>query len=65
MRGILGPHRDIGGLTKTMALPGGHCAIDAGDPAGCKDITGALLATDQRGSARPKGGRCDRGAYEK
>jgi hypothetical protein len=42
-------------------LPGSP-AIDAGDPAGCTDATGAPLARDQRDAARV--GRCDLGAYE-
>lgn len=37
-------------------------AIDVGDPTGCKDDTGKLLTTDQRGVERL--GRCDIGAYE-
>jgi len=37
-------------------------AIDAGNPAGCTDHQGNLLATDQRGA--PRAGRCDIGAYE-
>ena len=37
-------------------------AIDAGDPAGCKDHLGNPLDTDQRGIARL--GRCDIGSYE-
>lgn len=43
--------------------------IDAGDPAGCKDNTGATLLTDQRGVARPSTASgvsavCDVGAVE-
>lgn len=53
-----------GGPTETAALTGGSPAIDAGDPAGCVDSTGALLTVDQRGARRPAGGRCDIGAYE-
>jgi hypothetical protein len=37
-------------------------AIDAGDPAGCRDHLGNPLDTDQRGIARV--GRCDIGSYE-
>ncbi|MFQ5615486.1 MAG: choice-of-anchor Q domain-containing protein [Anaerolineales bacterium] len=37
-------------------------AIDAGDPAGCKDMNGNPLSTDQRGVSRV--GRCDIGSYE-
>jgi hypothetical protein len=42
-------------------LPGSP-AIDAGNPAGCKDHQGNPLGTDQRGVARM--GRCDIGSYE-
>ena len=37
-------------------------AIDAGNPAGCKDDLGNPLNTDERGL--PRVGRCDMGAYE-
>jgi hypothetical protein len=43
-------------------------AIDAGNPSGCKDSSGHLLTTDQRGMPRhdPEDtGGCDMGAYEK
>ena len=52
-----------GGYSKTLALPAGSPAIDAGDPATCP-------AVDQRGFFRPidgdgvDGPRCDMGAYE-
>jgi hypothetical protein len=48
----------------THALLPSSPAIDAGNPAGCKDQNGNLLTTDQRGIARPQGGRCDIGAFE-
>ena len=63
----LGTLRKNGGPTKTMALPKGSPALDAGNPAGCRDFAGNLLATDQRGLPRPGGGEstgCDMGAYE-
>jgi uncharacterized repeat protein (TIGR01451 family) len=47
---------------KYHPLMEGSAAVDAGNPAGCTDHTGALLVTDQRGAARV--GRCDIGAYE-
>ena len=53
-----------GGPTETAALTGGSPALNAGDPTGCVDGTGALLTVDQRGVRRPAGGRCDIGAYE-
>jgi hypothetical protein len=53
-----------GGLTPTHALLSDSPAIDAGDPAGCKDTFGALLVADQRGAQRPQGPKCDVGAFE-
>jgi hypothetical protein len=55
-----------GGPTPTEALLSGSPAINAGDPAGCTDLLGDPLSTDQRGVIRPQptGGRCDIGAYE-
>lgn len=46
-----------GGATATHALLPGNPAINAGSPDSC-------LAVDQRGVARPQGGRCDIGAFE-
>lgn len=63
----LGPLRNNGGPTQTMALPVGSPALDAGNPAGCRDFSGNLLTTDQRGKPRPGTGEttgCDMGAYE-
>lgn len=40
----------------------GSPAIDAGNPAGCKNSLGVLLNADQRGAPRTR--RCDIGAYE-
>ena len=55
----LGPLRNNGGPTQTMALLSGSPAINAGDPATTGDY-------DQRGPgyARVKGGRIDIGAFE-
>ncbi len=71
---LLGPLRNNGGPTETHALLAGSPAIDAGHPGtmlisnGCRDALGALMATDQRGFARPANGgkslRCDIGAFE-
>jgi hypothetical protein len=57
-----------GGPTQTIPLRSGSPAIDAGNPSGCTDGKGKLLATDERGMPRPdkpddKTG-CDMGAYE-
>lgn len=62
----LGPLRNNGGPTQTMALKAKSPAIDAGNPAGCTDTLGNLLTTDQRGDPRPDNGEtaCDLGAYE-
>ena len=63
----LGALRSNGGPTQTMALPNGSPALDAGNPAGCRDFSGHLLKTDQRGARRPGGGEttgCDIGAFE-
>jgi len=63
----LGALNKNGGPTETMALPQGSPALDAGNPAGCRDFAGNLLKTDQRGQPRPGAGEttgCDMGAYE-
>lgn len=61
---LLGQLADNGGPTQTRALLDGSPAIDGGDPAGCVDGNGSLVATDQRGQIRPSGPRCDIGAFE-
>jgi hypothetical protein len=67
---IIGPLGDNGGPTLTHALALGSPAIDAGDPGGCRDSTGALFVKEQRGFARHVDGnndgtiRCDIGAFE-
>ena len=53
-----------GGSTYTHALGVSSVAINAGNPAAPGGGGNACLATDQRGTARPVGGRCDIGAYE-
>ena len=63
----LGVLNKNGGPTETMALQKGSPALDAGNPAGCRDFSGTLLKTDQRGLPRPGKGEttgCDMGAYE-
>jgi len=64
---MLGTLGNYGGPTQTIPLLSGSPAIDAGNPSGCKDGSGHLLKTDQRGMPRPdldeKTG-CDMGAYE-
>lgn len=60
-----------GGPTATHALQPGSAAIDAGDT-DCRDASGTVLATDQRGPGFPRvtngdglpGFSCDLGAYE-
>ncbi len=61
---LLGPLAANGGPTLTHLLGSGSPAIDAGNPAGCTDATGAVLTTDQRGQIRAMGGGCDIGAVE-
>src|SRR5262249_13193463 len=67
---IIGPLQNNGGPTQTHALVAGSPAIDAGNPNGCRDNSGALLLKDQRGFARDVDGnhdgaaRCDIGAVE-
>ena len=53
----LAPLANNGGLTQTHALLCGSPAIDAGDP-------NNIVATDQRGIARPQGSGVDIGAFE-
>jgi hypothetical protein len=62
----LGPLQSNGGPTETQALLPGSPAIDAGNPNGCTDPDGNVLATDQRGAPRAVAGdaRCDIGAFE-
>lgn len=67
---LLGPLQKNGGVSRTQALALGSPAIDAGDPNGCKDVSGNTLTSDQRGGVRPIDGdtisdsRCDIGAFE-
>jgi hypothetical protein len=65
---MLGPLQYNGGPTKTMSLPSGSPAVDAGNPSGCTDGNGHLLKTDQRGKPRPDtedASGCDIGAFER
>lgn len=57
---IIGADPNLGALTGSPAylpLTAGSPALNAGDNTTC-------AATDQRGVARPQGGRCDIGAFE-
>jgi predicted outer membrane repeat protein len=58
----LGALADNGGPTQTIALLPGSVAIDAA--LDCTDYNGNMIATDQRGVARPQGAACDVGAFE-
>jgi len=66
----LSPLQNNGGPTQTHALLAGSPAIDAGNPNGCLDTTGAPLQIDQRGLPRATDGNgdgtvaCDIGAFE-
>jgi hypothetical protein len=59
-----------GGPTQTHALVAGSPALDAGNPSGCRNNSGTLLQTDQRGLSRhvdsnnDGSARCDIGAFE-
>ena len=59
---LLGALASNGGPTQTMALTAGSPAIDAGSP----NASGAdaCATVDQRNAGRPKGPRCDIGAFE-
>jgi len=54
---VLGMLGDHGGFTQTIPLLEGSPAIDTGNDSKCH-------STDQRGTTRPQGLRCDIGAYE-
>lgn len=62
--GTIGPLQNNGGPTPTHALLNGSEAIDATTAQGCIDEAGTPLTTDQRGTPRVAGVRCDVGAYE-
>ena len=55
----LAPLAANGGLTQTMALPAGSCALDAGPSAT------QTISTDQRGKPRAAGASTDIGAFER
>lgn len=59
---LLGSLTNNGGSTETHALGQGSPAIDAGDDASC--VAAPVSGVDQRGRSRPKGVRCDMGAFE-
>ncbi len=60
----LGPVQDNGGSTVTYALLTDSPAIDAGNPNTPGSGGNACEYSDQRGTVRPQGTRCDIGAYE-
>ena len=59
------PLADNGGPTRTHALRKGSDAVDAGNPAAPGSGATACEATDQRGTSRPQGPRCDIGSFER
>lgn len=59
------PLAENGGPTKTHALRKGSDAVDAGNPAAPGSSPTACETTDQRGTKRPQGPRCDIGAFER
>lgn len=60
----LDPVSSYGGPSPTLRLPASSTAVDAIPAEACRTF-GGPLATDQRGQARPAGGRCDIGAFER
>ncbi|HEX2980335.1 MAG TPA: choice-of-anchor Q domain-containing protein [Anaerolineaceae bacterium] len=56
---LLGALGMYGGQTEVLPLLPGSAAIDAG-----RDDSGICTSADQRGIPRPKGARCDLGAFE-
>src|SRR5262249_40952720 len=56
--------RKTGGTTAPPKLRDGSPAVDHGSPAAPGSGNGACEATDQNGTTRPVGTRCDIGAYE-
>ncbi|MCH8061585.1 MAG: hypothetical protein IH861_03680 [Chloroflexi bacterium] len=61
---LLGLLQNNGGPTETHALLLGSPAIDVIPVAGCTDVDGNSITTDQRGVPRPQGLDCDIGAFE-
>jgi CSLREA domain-containing protein len=59
------PLADNGGPTPTHALRKGSDAVDAGNPATPGSGGSACETTDQRGTKRPQGPRCDIGSFER
>ncbi len=59
---VLGVLAGNGGPSHTVPLLADSPAINAGNPAGCKDQSGKALTIDQR--SVPRTGRCDIGAFE-
>ena len=59
----LGPLQNNGGPTSTHTLTESSPAFNVGNPAAVGSSP-ACPATDQRGTMRPQGGRCDIGAFE-
>ena len=62
---LLDPVQDTPATPAFYPLQVGSPAVDAGNPGPVSDVAfPACRARDQRGVSRPKGGRCDIGAYE-
>jgi hypothetical protein len=56
---------DNGGPTNTYAIVAPSDMIDGAEPIfGCRDKTGSVILTDQRGFPRSVGARCDIGSFE-
>lgn len=60
----LAPLASRGGLTQTQGLYPDSPALGRGNPAGPDGLGANCATTDQRGTPRPVGTRCDIGAFE-
>ncbi|MBK8284782.1 MAG: CSLREA domain-containing protein [Ahniella sp.] len=66
------PLTNLGGTADIRAFDAGSPLLDAGNPSGCFDENGQILANDQRGPGFPRAldgnadgsALCDKGAYE-
>jgi predicted outer membrane repeat protein len=57
-------YKGVGAMTAFHALKLSSPALNGGNPGGCFYLTTTPIISDQRGELRPRGGRCDLGAFE-